>query len=289
MSTSRAVPDGLLPGGRFDAWDPKRVEYLVADADGTLVGGDGGPSARVVAAVADAAGAGLAIGVATGRMRQAAEPLIEVLGATGPHILHNGAEVRDGQARVAAWPLTDENVETVLTVCRELGVYAEIYLDEGYLVTARDERARPHWDMLGSDPLGVLTSTSQLDEAPLKVTFAMFGDIAPAEVVAGLDGTGLQAGPAGSPITPDIDYVNATRRGADKGRALTRAAEHLGCDLRAITAVGDAPNDIPMLRVAGTAVAMDGAPESVRRVAHLVAPPVGEDGVAVAMAAAGRW
>ena len=50
--------------------------------------------------------------------------------------------------------------------------------------------------------------------------------------------------------------------------------------------MGDNDNDIPMLEAAGFGVAMGNASAGVRAVADWVAPPVDEDGAAVALA---KW
>lgn len=280
-----APPPGLKPGGRFGAWDRPRVDYVVIDLDGTLVGPSGEPTTAVVEAVAAAERGGVVVGIATGRMRLAAEPVIGQLGLDGPHILHNGAEVRDASGTVEAWPLTREQIGTVLRLCRDLDVYAEIYVDEGYLVSGWDERARPHWELMGREPLGLARTPADVPGRVFKATYALFGGRDPDPLIGALDSGGLKAGPAHSPVTPGIGYVNATRADAHKGRALTRAAEHLGLDLTAAAALGDAPNDLPMLEIAGTAVAMADAPEPVRAVSHLIAPPATEDGVATALEA----
>lgn len=280
MSPSR-LPDGLKPGGRFEAWEPGPRSYVLADIDGTLVGPDGGPSPAVTEAVADATARGLRVGIATGRMRQAALGVIAHLDVAGPHILHNGAEVRggDGEGTLAGWPLAEPQLQAVLEICRELEVYAEIYVDDTYVVNVWDERARPHWQMLGGEPRGVVDSVEELRGTVFKATFAIFDgrDLAP--LVAALTERDLAPGPAVAPSTPGIDYVNATQRGVDKGRALRHAAEHVGVELSATTTIGDAANDLSMLRLAGTAVAMADAPQELKDAAHLIAPPVEEDGV----------
>ena len=104
-----------------------------------------------------------------------------------------------------------------------------------------------------------------------------------------LRGAGLAAGPAGSPVTPHITYVNATDRRADKGAAMAAAAGHLDVPLASVVAIGDAGNDAPMLALAGTAVAMGQAEPELHEAAHLIAPSVEDDGVAAVLRAVVGW
>ena len=67
---------------------------------------------------------------------------------------------------------------------------------------------------------------------------------------------------------------------ADKGRALTALAEHLGIQRSQILAIGDNDNDLGMLRAAGTAVAMGNATPAVKAMADLATASNQEDGVA---------
>jgi hydroxymethylpyrimidine pyrophosphatase-like HAD family hydrolase len=66
----------------------------------------------------------------------------------------------------------------------------------------------------------------------------------------------------------------------NKGRAVRNVARRLGVDLEATLAIGDQLNDIEMLATVGTGVAMAGAPDAVKAVARLVAPPLAEEGAA---------
>jgi 3-deoxy-D-manno-octulosonate 8-phosphate phosphatase KdsC-like HAD superfamily phosphatase len=68
--------------------------------------------------------------------------------------------------------------------------------------------------------------------------------------------------------------------GVNKGRAVRYLARRLGVDLRDVLAIGDQRNDIEMLLEAGTGVAMADAPEAVRAVARIVAPPLADEGAA---------
>lgn len=286
-----ALPAGVSPGGRFRSWQPRAVRYVVCDVDGTLVGPGAGASDAVAAAVTAAQDDGLAVGFATGRMRAAVAPLQTQLQASGPHVLHNGAEVRADGVTLKAWPLTARDVDALLAIAHGRDdCYLEVYPEDGFHASAWDERARPHWEILDAEPRSVITAGTDLAGVPLrKATFAMFDPAGVDAVVAAVTALGLAAGPAGSPRTPDLTYVNATHAEADKGRALAHAAAHLGVDLTEVAAIGDADNDLSMLAVAGTAIAMGQASEAVRAAAHLVVPSVDDDGVAVALAACRTW
>ena len=278
-----ALPEGIRPGGRFERWDPLPPTYVVADVDGTLVGPSGVPSGAVIAAAARAADAGLRVGFATGRMRLAVVDLWDHLPLAGPHVLHNGAEVRAHRRTVASWPLPRHGVAAVLDLADTLDLYVELYVEDGFFVSRWDERARPHWNLLGHDPLGVVIDPDELDQPVLKATFGLFDPDHVAPLVDALRGAGLGAGPAGSPMTPEITYVNATDARVDKGTALAAAAGHLDVPLASVVAIGDADNDAPMLAVAGTAIAMGQAAAHLHEAAHLVAPSVDDDGVAAVL------
>lgn len=285
----RTLPDGFRPGGRIDDWAPVPPTYVVADVDGTLVGAGGTATERVVAAAARAAEHGVRVGFATGRMRLAVADLWDQLRLPGPHVLHNGAEVRADQHTIATWPVPPPGVEAVLELADTLDLYVELYVEEGFHVSRWEERARPHWDLLGHDPLGVVTRASDLDEPVLKATFGLFTADDVDRLVDALEGAGLAAGAATSPVTPDITYVNATDRAVDKGAAVAAAAGHLDVPLASVVAVGDAANDATMLAVAGTAVAMGQAPADLQDRAHLVAPGVEDDGMAAVLEAVVGW
>jgi Cof subfamily protein (haloacid dehalogenase superfamily) len=281
------LPSDILPGGRWAQWSPGAVRYVACDVDGTLVGPHAHATDEVVAAVALAQARGIRVGVATGRMPGAVRELQARIGALGPHVVHNGAEVLDGEHRVVAWTLQEPQVDALLAIAdgRE-EAYVEIYTDAGFHVSRWDERARPHWDLLGREPISVLGSAADLGGADvLKATFAVFDHAGTDAIVAAIAAAGLAPGAAGSPRTPSMMYVNATHPEADKGRALGRAAAHLGLELSQVAAIGDDVNDLSMLEVAGTAIAMGQAPDAVRAAAHLIVPDVDAHGVAVALRA----
>ncbi|MFA9429466.1 HAD hydrolase family protein [Egicoccus sp. AB-alg2] len=292
MTTSpTALPAGIRPGGRYADWHQPAPAYVVCDVDGTLIGPQVDATDEVVEAVVRAQDAGLRIGFATGRARLGVQALWDQLRTGGPHLLHNGAEVRADGRTVAAWSLTVDQVARLLTFARERDdAYLEVYTDDGYWVSAWDERARTHWEILGHEPLGVLEDPANLAGQPIpKITMTVFETAAVPAIIDGITSAGLTPGQADSPRAPELHFVNATHPDTDKGRALARAAEHLGIDLSRTVAIGDAANDLSMLQVAGTAIAMGQAPAEIQEVAHLVVPDVDAHGVAVALDAVRVW
>lgn len=289
--TAPTLPDEVGVGGRHAAWAPAPPAYVVCDVDGTLVGPQDTATDEVVAAVARAQAAGIRVGFATGRMRGALGALADQLGALGPHVLHNGAEVIADGRTVTAWALTEPQIDALLDIAHGRDdLYVEIYPDNGYLASSLDERARPHWELLQRDPIGTLHRASDLAGATVrKATFVVFDPTITDDLVGLIAEAGLLPGPADSPRTPGLGFVNATHPDADKGRAVTRAAQHLGVPLAATVAIGDAANDLSMLAVAGTAIAMGQASAAVRDAAHLVVPTVDAHGVAVALEACIAW
>lgn len=282
-----ALPSGLRPGGRFEDWSPHRPRYVVVDVDGTLLGVTGTATPGVVAAAHACAEAGLPVGLATGRMPGACAALAAQVGLTGPHVVHNGAEVRAGDRSLHTWPLPHGAAETLLRICSADDLYVELYAGDGFWASDDRAEARPHWQLLGTPPTGGVEGCD-LDTV-LKASVLLFPGDDVGGCVAALHAAGLTAGPAHAPAMPEVTFVNVTAEGADKGAALGVAAEHLGCTLAEVVAVGDGLNDLSMLAVAGTAVAMGQAAPEIREAAHLIVPEIDADGVAHALDAALAW
>lgn len=272
---TRRLPKGMRAGGRFEEWDPSPVRYVALDMDGTLLGpGDViAPTTRtpVIGAVAD----GVAVGFASGRMRNGVLHIHRDLPLPGPHIFYDGAEVRADGRTVAAWPLSPDAVEAIVAVADATATYCELYTEDGYYITRARHGAELHWQSLDQDPVGVL-SEADLDQTFLKATFIGFDPDETARIERGVRGADLDIGSARA-AGIDWDFLNVKMPGVHKGRALAAVANHLGLSSAEIMAVGDGANDLPMLLAAGTAVAMGQASDAVKAAAHLVTSPV-EDG-----------
>jgi hypothetical protein len=194
----------------------------------------------------------------------------------------------DGRA-LRTWPIDGPAARRLVALCLAEGLYAEFFTQDGFLATDRREAARPTWEQISGEPDGLVGEVDLEQVDVIKATVVAF---APAElpiILAGAERLGLVGEAAPSPLVPGASFVNVNRPGVDKGSALRAAAQELGIGLDAVVAVGDGLNDISMLAVAGTAIAMGQAPAEVQQVAHVVVPEVEADGVAHALQAAAAW
>ncbi|MDO5721547.1 MAG: HAD family hydrolase [Actinomycetaceae bacterium] len=73
------------------------------------------------------------------------------------------------------------------------------------------------------------------------------------------------------------------KRGISKGTGLLNVVDALGMPVSSTVAVGDAGNDVSMLREAGVSVAMGNATSDAIEAAQWVAPRIDEDGLAAAI------
>jgi Cof subfamily protein (haloacid dehalogenase superfamily) len=263
---------------------------VVADIDGTLIARGTTATPVVADAVAEAHAGGLRVGFATGRLPVGVRELQGQLRPEGPHIVHNGAQIvaDDGQP-IRTWPLEREPGRQLVELCLERRLYAEFFVADELFVTDLREAARPMWDQISGEPDG-LVEELDLDEVQLVKSNVMVfeADELPG-VLTAIRRIGLVAEPSATPVLPNTAVVNVTSPEADKGSGLIYVAGHLGISLAEVVAVGDGPNDLSMLAVAGTAIAMGQAPSSVCEAAHVVVPEVEADGVAHALRAAAAW
>lgn len=86
-----------------------------------------------------------------------------------------------------------------------------------------------------------------------------------------------------SQVRADPELIQFMHRRASKGAALRQVAAHYDVPMEHVMAIGDAANDVPMLRAAGVAVAMDNATAAVKSAAHWIAPSNNDHGVHAAL------
>lgn len=225
------------------------VRLVASDVDGTIVthGGVLPPGRRE--AVAAVRAAGIPMILATGRLWSSIAELGERLELDGPHVSCNGSAVVGTDGVFHALELVDASLaDTLAAELHRRRIPHAVYLEDGTLVT---DAVVPDHDVLalldeprptvgardGRGVIKVLAFVGADDEADLRTI---------GHDVARVQRTGPR-------------FLEWSSPDADKSTGVALAAATLGLGLADVVAIGDAENDVPMLRRAGLGVAVAGA------------------------------
>lgn len=247
---------------------------VATDLDGTLVGADGRISARTAEVLASVDALGVPVVFVTARPLRWMGDIWPYVGRHSVAIVSNGAVLYDagagrviditgiepevGQALLAdlaaALPRAGLGLEYASGLHRT-GLYESDEVPDPSTISD----LRPPWQ----GPVAkMLVKDYSIPPEELRAVTA--------EIV------GTRATPTWS--VPGLVEISAV--GVTKGWRLREVCASLGIDAADVVAFGDMPNDLEMLRWAGTSYAMANGHSSVRAAATHLAPPNDEDGVA---------
>ncbi|MFC7897775.1 HAD family hydrolase [Streptomyces sp. NPDC057381] len=275
--TGTAVAPGL-PGGPAGGPGP-RYRLVATDLDGTLLRGDATVSARTRAALRRAERAGARHVIVTGRPARGCLPFFAALDYQGLAVCGQGAQIYDaGRGALLTGAVLDRPAAraalsrlTALVGPLDLAVVtsgedAEFVVSDGFC--RGDERELAPYRTV--DRAGLWERS--VDKVLLR--HRTLSDRALTEAASRCAGPGLTVVHAGPRV------VELLPTGFDKATGLARVVRSLGLTADDVIAFGDMPNDIPLLRWAGHAVAMANGHPDLKAVADEIAPANDDDGVA---------
>ena len=292
---------------------PPGTRLVASDLDGTLLLPDGSVGARTRAALDAVRETHLDLVIVTGRPPRWISPIVEMTGHRGIGIGANGAVVLD---------LADGHVTDVFAIDPDTAAAAVDRLRSAVPgVVFAVERARPGGRLrpTGGASYDALDATlADATEFALADGYTPRWPVPPDTPVAPIEeliATGdvvkiLVRAPEGSSADADeflaagdaalaglveVTHSNPEDRlleisapGVSKASTLALVAGRDGLGHAQVIAVGDAPNDLPMLRWAHTSYAVANAhPEVLATATHRL-PPNSEEGVALLLEAAVR-
>jgi len=243
---------------------------LIIDLDGTLIGKDETISARVSAALGKLP-PDLIITIATGRPPGEVISFARHLGLSSLQICDGGATILDPVSGRPIWrsdPLAPEHTRRIMARLYHLNL-AFVSTHQGGVVTDQSDQSK----FAGLDLYRI--SAMELEEPVADELVAHFSEPYLAE--PGLETTKMFLPTSG------LWGVNFSPYGVNKGRAATKLSSILGVDPTRKIAVGDSYNDVSLFKVCEIRIAMGNAPRELQVMANYVAPPVEEDGLAVAI------
>jgi len=273
MSTPRAP-------SRIPRLIPRSYDALLLDLDGTLVDDRGGIHARTLASLRAAREQGVCVMVATGRSELASAEVLATLGMETLAVVYNGA---------AVWcPRRERLVEERLLSNRTLARALELGRAEGYLTVtmqAGAKHASPPRNAVEEAALGdmhgMLDVRADWDlpaEYVIRVTFysdrhgtsAEFGAEIERAIGEPVYVTHFPLAALASHRSSPLQVVDVHPPCLGKAEALRVLAESYGIPAERVVAIGDASNDVPMLRAAGLGVAMQESMDEALAVADRV-------------------
>ena len=258
------------------------VKLFVSDIDGTLLVPKKKISAKNIAAVKKMTDAGITVTIATGRMYRAALPIAQELGVNVPIITYNGALIKSVDGTIIYEKnLPEELVTEIVNFYEKRGWHLQSYSEDILYVPEYNNFVKEYegsqkvqanvigWDAMKKKTLHVCKMLSIADTeeenlrrmAELKAEFGNKIEV-------------TKSAPIFTEIVcPDIS----------KASAVKILAEKLNISRAEVMAIGDADNDLPMLKAAGTSVAMGNATEEVKNSCDLITGLCENDGFAEAV------
>lgn len=287
---------------------PRNLRMVATDLDGTIIPHGGTVSARTSAALQACRDAGVHVVYVTGRPPRWLAPVVEATGHTGYAICANGSITLDSAAASLAASATASSIsslassavvrlhpipnEVVLEVAKRLraavpDVVFAVETPDGIRVEDRYETRRGSGRVEGLAPSAQQAGSHRaeptleqlLDHEPLIKLVAYSSASTPDSFLAAARRhvTDLVAPTHSSPA---VAILEMGPLGVTKATSLAELAQSWGIAPAEIVTFGDMPNDVDMLRWAGTSYAMTGGhPDAIAAADH-VAPSAADDGVA---------
>ncbi len=268
----------------------KKIRLIALDVDGTLLDDAKKLPAANREALAEASARGIRIAIASGRMTPTIDPIQDLLGIDCIVIAYNGGKVlgprADGRSLIAHRPVPANVSDAFIEYTRVNGYLLNFY-HEDRLYAEDGPRRRPFMEIYS----GRTGARYEIEK-----DLSRFRGVEPTKLILLAeppvrdqlhDELRASFGPRAFITKSDPEYLEIMAPGVDKGTSLALIAERYGIGTDEILAVGDADNDIGMLRAAGVGVAVRNARPHVQEASRWVTERTNnEAGVAEAVR---RW
>ena len=262
------------------------IKLVATDLDGTLLRSDGSVSDRTRAALRAAADAGLRVAFVTGRPPRWLDVLAAPTGYVGVAVGANGAVLYDmtEERLVSAHLLPPALVREVGAAIRAEYPKVQFAVEYGDGFAAEpgyvhDWDINPPYDRRG-EPIAepVIGDLDDITTEPAVKLLAKDHDADADAFLAAA--TAIVGDRATITHSSSFGLLEISAFGVTKATGLAELADQLGVAPHEVIAIGDMPNDLPMLQWAGHSYAVSNAHPSVLAVADEVIASNDEDAVA---------
>jgi Cof subfamily protein (haloacid dehalogenase superfamily) len=261
------------------------IRMLATDLDGTLLRSDSSVSARNRTAIRRAADAGLLVVFVTGRPPRWLHEISDVTGHTGVAVAANGAVLYDlANETVLGQHLLQPAELGELTTKLRLAFPDVMFAVEYGLSFAHEPGYTHYWEINPVDRLRssvadpFVGSLAQVISRPGVKLLAKHHEADPDDFLR--EASELLAGRATVTHSSSFGLLEIAAAGITKATGLAELAGSQGIGAHEVAAIGDMPNDIPMLAWAGESYAVANAHRDVLAIAQHVLASNDDDAVA---------
>lgn len=263
-------------------------QLIAFDMDGTLLSSEKRVLPSSTRAIERAVAAGKTVAIASGRSPQMIELDQASFAAVRYAICCNGTVLYDlHEHRVlTAAPMPREVITTALDALGDEDAMIDVFQGWGFYCQASHIESMPRYNMGVYQDMYRMTARQVEDIRPVllnpgatyqKFIFHFTSPEARERVAARLAGVPAEL------ARSEVSSLEFSPAGVTKAAGLLALADLLGIDHAATIAVGDADNDLDMLRAAGLGVAMGNANENARAAADVTVADNDHDGCSEAI------
>ena len=250
-------------------------DLIALDIDGTLLNSRKEVAPETVKAIRDVCAAKKTVVFDTGRAVTELRDLFTLVPWVRYAVFASGAGIYDLQKNktFALRGFPQEQADTVLSLARTKDIMPQIVLADRDVIQASHLEHLDRYHMDAYRPLyekamtlvpDLFAFAAECGEPFLKI------NLYHAEVEERIRTRAQLETPALELVYSEISSLECSAAGVSKGSGLRRLCGLLDIPLEACIAVGDADNDIPMLRTAGLGIAMGNAPDYVKTAADRI-------------------
>ena len=261
------------------------IRLFAIDVDGTLLDSSHRLRTEVKDAVCRLAASGVEVALATARSPQAVREIVRQFDFSPWLICFSGAWIAelDAESLEPKHVCLDQRIpasaaDFIVATALNNGVEPNVFTPKDWRVRTMTEVIREETRIVDLEP-SVTADLLAGNEEPSKIMLISSLERA-AETLPRIAESIQRLSTA---TFSKANYLEVLPAGVNKAKALATLTKSLGMELTEVGAIGDAPNDLEMLREVGLPIAMGNAVPEVKAVANWVVVTNDEAGVAEAV------
>jgi len=278
-------------------FDPKKIKALAIDLDGTILLPNTTLGERTQSCIKNLISNGMEIIIATGRSVEASERFRIPMGAEGPMVYFNGAEIVEMPSGKILYTnfIGKDVVDFGTDIARDLGIHFQVYLPAGISPDTGKHGNNQQWEQLLIEKFGPEAQLYK-DHTGIEPVIKDLKSIAALPDLEGcIKGMYIADPSLHDEIRKRINerfggrisvmrsfptFLEILNKGVSKGEGLKIAMEYRGLKPEEVIAFGDEENDLPMAGAAGFFAVPENARVKIQEAADLVYGSIADEGLA---------